>query len=192
MTETHDKNQSKSRLINAAIAYMREGSNPTTRELAERAQVNLASISYYFQGKDNLMAQALDQAAYEDLEAWIKTQLDEADPALERLRKFALFLGRIHRNFHQIARLQLEVLVLQDRPERATAMAVQTLSALIAEHRGEPAPTLQTKAQATSIMAAIHYMSIFRTQFEDMTQIPVTEDQARDAYVLALIERCAL
>lgn len=190
MTETTDTNQSKSRLINAAIAYMREGSNPTTRELAERAQVNLASISYYFQGKDNLMAQALDQAAYEDLQAWIKTQLDEADPALHRLRKFALFLGRIHRNFHQIARLQLEVLVLQDRQERATATAITILATLLAEHHDEPTSTLRIKAQATSIMAGIHYMSIFRAQFEDMTQIPVTEDQARDAYVLALIESC--
>ena len=58
----------KKRLMNAAMEFVRQGQTPTTRELAAQAEVNISAISYYFQGKENLIAEALDQAAREDIE----------------------------------------------------------------------------------------------------------------------------
>ena len=48
----------KKRLMDAAIALMKDGEAPTTRALAHEAGVNIAAINYYFQGKDNLLAEA--------------------------------------------------------------------------------------------------------------------------------------
>ena len=177
----------KKRLMDAAMAMMREGLTPTTRELVDRAGVNLSAISYYFQGKDNLMAQALDEAAVSDLERWFDVELDAGAPPEARLEKLALFLGRLHRNFHQIARLQLQFLTLKGRLEGSTTRAIAKLAELIAECRGSSEPDLGCRVSATSLMASLHYMSIAHERFDEMTGVPVGEDEGRDAYVRALL-----
>ncbi len=177
----------KKRLMDAAMATMAEGLTPTTRELVDRAGVNLSAISYYFQGKDNLMAQALDEAAVSDLERWFDAELDDAASPQARLEKLALFLGRIHRNFHKIARLQLQFLTLKGRLEGSTTLAIAKLTELIAQCRGLEGQDMGCRVSATSLMASLHYMSIAHERFDEMTGVPVGSDEERDAYVRALL-----
>ena len=59
--ESQHEEDPKKRLMMATMAYLEQGHTPTTRELARQADVNIAAINYYFQGKDNLIAQALDE-----------------------------------------------------------------------------------------------------------------------------------
>lgn len=187
MTDPEHLNDPKKRLLDAAIAFMRDGEAPTTRALAERAGVNLAAINYYFQGKDNLMAEALDQAALADLTRWVQAELPASMPPREQLDTLALFLGRIHGSFHEIANLQLRSVALAGRLDRATALACRTLARLLAACRGHREADDAARVGAASIMAAIHYTSIHHTQFEALTGISVATDAARDAYVRALV-----
>lgn len=187
MSDPQPLDDPKKRLMDAAIAFMREGETPTTRALAERAGVNLAAINYYFQGKDNLMAEALDQAALADLERWVQVELPASMTPQAQLDKLALFLGRIHGNFHEIANLQLRSVALAGRLDRATALACRTLARLLAASRGAGESDAASRVGAASIMAAIHYMSIHHAQFEALTGISVATDAARDTYVRALV-----
>ncbi|HHX87041.1 MAG TPA: TetR family transcriptional regulator, partial [Firmicutes bacterium] len=52
-----DKGDVKSRIVSAAagIVGRRIGVNLTIRELAKKADVNIAAVNYYFNSKDNLM-----------------------------------------------------------------------------------------------------------------------------------------
>ena len=174
----------KKRLMDAAIALMQEGATPTTRALAQRAGVNVAAINYYFQGKDNLLAVALDEAATADMEAWLAEELDPEWPARRRLHKLLHFLARIHRNYHPFAHAQVRALALAGRPENATQMALGALQELCTEIHGD---TELARLQGTSLMASMHYLSLFHAQFEGMTAIPVREPEQLHDYVRRLL-----
>ncbi len=187
-----DEVDPKKKLMDAAMAFLQQGETPTTRALAERAGVNIASINYYFKGKDNLIAQALDEAAVSDLRAWFASELDEQLPVRDRLIKLVHFLARIHHNYHAVARIQLELIALKDRPERSTQLAIEALRELIAERLYLPhdAPTVGLKA--SSLMASIHYLSIFHHQFTEMTGHDVSSPKALEVYVMRLLETLGL
>lgn len=176
----------KKRLMNATMAFIREGQTPTTRELAAAADVNIAAISYYFQGKDNLIAEALDQAARQDIDLWVKEHLDPARPAPERLQTFCRFLARVHWNFWKISHAQLQNVVLPGRPEYATRRACEELATLCSEL--DHISTEQAHVIAVSLMASLHYLSIFHAQFEEMTRIPVSTQEELYDYVDALLQ----
>jgi AcrR family transcriptional regulator len=175
----------KKRLMNAAMEFVRQGQTPTTRELAAQAEVNISAISYYFQGKENLIAEALDQAAREDIDLWVEEHLDPAEPAAARLQTFCRFLARVHKNFWMFSHAQLQNVVLPGRPEYATRRACEELAKLCGEleHFDEE----KARVSAVSLMASLHYLSIFHTQFQDMTKIPVDTQEALYDYVDALL-----
>lgn len=174
----------KKRLMDAAIALMKDGATPTTRALAERAGVNIASINYYFQGKDNLLAEALDSAATADMEAWLAQELDPQQSAAARLEKLLHFLARIHRNFHPFAHAQVRTLALAGRREHATERALQALQGLCLELHGDEA---RARIQGASLMASMHYLSLFHEQFEVMTSLSVETPEQLHDYVRQLL-----
>lgn len=174
----------KKRLMDAAMAWLREGETPTTRALAERAGVNIAAINYYFQGKDNLLAQALDDAATADMEAWLAGELDDADPVGARLEKLLHFLARIHRHHHAFAHIQVKTLALAGRREHATERALAALQALCQEAHGDAE---LGRVQGAALMAAMHQLSVFHSQFEGMTGIAVSTPAELHTYVRALL-----
>lgn len=188
MTETDPKKK----LMDAAMGFLMHGETPTTRALAERAGVNIASINYYFKGKDNLIAQALDQAAVADLQAWLDGELTQELPVRDRLIKFVHFLARIHHNYHAMARIQLKLIALQDRPERSTQLAIVALRGLIAERLYLPVEAPAVALKASSLMASLHYLSIFHHQFTEMTGQDVSTPKALEIYVVRLLETLGL
>jgi len=181
-----DTVSAKKRLMDAAMAFVRQGQTPTTRELAAEADVNISAISYYFQGKDNLIAEALDQAAREDIDLWVEEHLDPKEPAAARLQTFCRFLARVHKNFWMFSHAQLQNVILPGRPEYATRRAIEELSKLCAEieHIDED----RARVIAVSLMASLHYLSIFHARFQDMTHIPVDSQEELYDYVDALLE----
>ncbi len=172
----------RTRLLRAAISFVAQGHTPTTRELVARAGTNIASINYYFQGKDNLIAQALDEAAVSDIETWLTDNLPPSLSPRARLRTLCQYLGRIHRNFHTFSHAQLLNITLPGRPERATARAMAALLDLL-EQADAPHP----RHTAVSLMASLHYLSIFHAQLPEMSGLPLdTPDDLID-YVDTLL-----
>lgn len=174
----------KKRLMDAAIALMKEGETPTTRALAHEAGVNIAAINYYFQGKDNLLAEALDAAATADMEAWLAHELDPATAPMVRLEKLLHFLARIHRHYHPFAHAQIRTLALAGRREHATELALRALQDLCLEVHGD---RTRAQSQGVALMASMHYLSLFHAQFEDMTSIAVDTADALERHVGRLL-----
>ncbi|NLI70528.1 MAG: TetR family transcriptional regulator [Firmicutes bacterium] len=84
------KQNTKSRIIAAAIEMMgREGNiNATVRDIAGRADVNLASINYYFRSKDNLQSE-LEAHFSRETEAIYRILYDAGKTLEERLHEWA-------------------------------------------------------------------------------------------------------
>ena len=182
----------KRRLMLATMAFLEQGHTPTTRELASRAEVNIAAINYYFQGKDNLIAQALDEAATRDLEVWFSAALDPSVSTRDRLIEATHFLARVHHNYSKIARQQLSLIAFKDLPERATTYAIKRLSELVAARLFLPPETPVCMLKASTLMASLHYLSIFHHQYESMTGQDVSSPEALKVHVLRLLETLGL
>lgn len=179
----------KKKLLDAAIAFARQGHTPSSRELADEAGVNLAAINYYFEGKDDLIAEALDRAAVQDLRGWISEHLSEDAPPYERLRTFCRFLGRIHRDFHAFSHAQLTNITLRGRRERATELAIDTLEAILADFTAHTHDMpIDTRVRAISLMSSLHYVSIFRAHFDDISRLDIERDDELYAYIDALLD----
>ncbi|MFY9115464.1 MAG: TetR/AcrR family transcriptional regulator [Dethiobacteria bacterium] len=85
-----NKQSTKSKIIEAAIEMMgREGNiNATVRDIASRADVNLASINYYFRTKDNLQSELEKHFSQENEEIY-RILFDAGRPPVERLYDWA-------------------------------------------------------------------------------------------------------
>lgn len=156
----------RSRLLDAARGCVAERgiAGATSREITERAGANLASITYYFGSKDELLADAL----FDDLERRITpalAPLDEDGPPTERmLRTVQLLLAELDRSRSELG-VHVEALVHATRDpvygRRAAALLGrlrERLAALLHELRAEGVVPgwVDPAAMASLIMATAH------------------------------------
>lgn len=82
MTEKHTREATKKQIIIAAIECTEEKGihSITVRDIARRAEVNIAAINYYFGSKENLLAQMLAFTLYDTVLENI-TEIEEAHRA---------------------------------------------------------------------------------------------------------------
>ena len=110
-----DENQ-KDPLLQATIALLEEAKQPekvTSRQIAERAGVNLAMINYYFGSKDALIAHAV--SAILDVSSEIfKSPIDPADAPKERLRKILRQICLVVIKYRRYTRLYVPHLLLEE------------------------------------------------------------------------------
>ncbi|MGL5150929.1 MAG: TetR/AcrR family transcriptional regulator [Clostridium sp.] len=84
--------EAKDRILKAAIELMMENGEITTREVTERAGVNVASINYYFGNKNNLLKVIEEHFSNILLELQESLLCDENSKPREKLKKWALGL----------------------------------------------------------------------------------------------------
>ena len=173
------------KLLLAAVSFLETGHTPTTRELTERAGVNIAAVNYHFKSKDNLLAQAVDHAVLHSFQTWIDTELTPGPPAA-RLRHLLRHLTDSHRDLPHICRAQIQNLALKDEPERAAEVLFDLLMALLTELVPQW-PDDRRRAAALSLQASITFLSLFHPRFTPMTGIHVDSAPDRDAWVDTLL-----
>ena len=85
-----EKTDTRSRIMEAAIeAIGREGNlNVTIREIAERAEVNIAAINYHFSSKENLIAE-VESVTMEKVQLVYNLLTDDSKSPRERLMEWA-------------------------------------------------------------------------------------------------------
>ncbi|WP_058301667.1 TetR/AcrR family transcriptional regulator [Gorillibacterium timonense] len=73
----------KKALLDATVALLHETQDAallTVRQIADRAQVNIAMINYYFTSKDELVNQAIDLVLKDAVEQWLTVKEEDVDP----------------------------------------------------------------------------------------------------------------
>lgn len=177
------------KLLEAAISFLEVGHTPTTRELTERAGVNIAAVNYHFKGKDALLAQAIDHAVLGRFQGWVDAEL--TGPPEARLRRLLRYLVDAHRDVPHISRAQLQNLALKDEPERAG----ETLFALLLDLLTQLVPDwsdARRRTAALSLQASVTALSLYHGRLTPMTGIPLATSDDRDAFVAALLTNHAL
>jgi AcrR family transcriptional regulator len=74
----------KEMILQKAIQLFGSNGKLTIRELSKATQVNVASITYYFGGKDNLLAE-IEERLFTDLDGIIHSTVQEATAPQEKL-----------------------------------------------------------------------------------------------------------
>jgi AcrR family transcriptional regulator len=123
----------KQQILDAAIhLFARKGFSATgVREIARRATVNLAMISYYFGSKRGILEAALDMFFQRYLEVTVQA-LDGDDPPERKLRRFIRSIVMLLRNNNDLVRIAFTELPF-DMPEIADFKAerVKKIAALL-------------------------------------------------------------
>src|ERR1044071_2795600 len=89
--------RTRTRLLDAAGEVFAERGyrNATVREICQRAGANIASVNYYFKGKEGLYAQVVDYAQA-CMHSAYPIRMDPSAPAADRLAQFIrAFLVRV-------------------------------------------------------------------------------------------------
>lgn len=99
------KNPSKQKVIDAASSlFFQKGFHGTSvRDIAEKAAVNVSSVSYYFNGKQGLLEHAVTTYYEEYLETIEKAIVNASDlTALERLNVLIFTIIQYKQSKHQL------------------------------------------------------------------------------------------
>lgn len=103
-------------LLQATIALLEEAKQPekvTSRQIAERAGINLAMINYYFGSKDTLVAQAVSEILDISSELF-RFPPDPAKPPKERLRGILRQICLVVLKYRRYTRLYVSHLLLEE------------------------------------------------------------------------------
>lgn len=170
-----DSSEVRARLLEAARRCVAEQgiAGATSREITERAGANLASITYYFGSKDELLADAL----FDDLEARISpalAPLDRDGPAAERmLATVQLLLAELDRSRSELG-VHVEALVHATRDpvygRRAEVLLGRLrdrLAALLTELRAEGVvPAWVDPVAMSSLIVATAHGIVLQAQLD--------------------------
>jgi AcrR family transcriptional regulator len=100
----------KQSLMEAAIALMQETQDPqslTVRQIAARANVNTALVSYYYGSKDELIHAAVDKILHIEAGMWLISPEDETEP-MERLKNMLRQMSDMVITYYHFTKVSLE------------------------------------------------------------------------------------
>jgi TetR/AcrR family transcriptional regulator, regulator of cefoperazone and chloramphenicol sensitivity len=109
----------KQALMEAAVSLMRETQDPrslTVRQIAARANVNAALVSYYYGSKDELIHAAVDEIMQTEAGKWLMPPDGETDPML-RLKGMLRQMSDMVINYYQFTKVSLEFAITQGSTE---------------------------------------------------------------------------
>ncbi len=105
--------------MEATIALMRETQDPqslTVRQIAARANVNTALVSYYYGSKDELIHAAVDEIMQAEAGKWLTLPEGETDP-MERLKSMLRQMSDMVISYYQFTKVSLEFAITQGGTE---------------------------------------------------------------------------
>lgn len=175
-------NTTKDRILEAADQLFGElgFDATTTREIAERSQVNKALIHYHFKNKEGLLASVLD-SYYQNLANTLRLSLQSTGPLRQRmidlLDSYVDFLSH-NRNFNRIVQREAAG---GKHMERISAHMAPLFQLGVAVVQGAYPSTVSGDLSATQLLVSFYGMVIsyftFNRLIEDLTgSDPLSEE----------------
>ncbi len=114
-----DEYKVKDKILSAAVEILkqtRDASKITARQIAAKAQVNLAMINYYFDSKDALISLAVSSVIKENADTMRSAEKKSGSPK-ENLRDFLVNLSDITVQFAGLTRPSIPYILLEGELE---------------------------------------------------------------------------
>ena len=175
----------KKRLIDATKELLFSTQEPgkiTARQIAAKAEVNLAMINYCFQSKEKLLKIAIDEIVAAEFQ---KTAVEE-DSALspkERLKRLLCRVSEVTLQFERITRLSIPYQLLEAPIELPMAILPY-----VKEHFSGSRPDSYCKMAAYELVTVLQTVLYRKKDFAAFSGIPLTTNADLSAFIDSQVE----
>ena len=176
----------KAKILEAAIALLNEVDDPdtiTARQIAERAGVALGLINYHFQGRDNLLNEAVGAIVGGTAADWYQPFAhSDVDPAV-RLRELIKQTSRLVIRYEKFMRITISHGLLHGEVE-TPALIVP----LLREIFGASKPEVEVRMLAYQLIVALQVSFLQSDAYRRYCGVNHRDDAQRDAAIDLLID----
>jgi AcrR family transcriptional regulator len=176
----------KERLLQAACNLLMEGvelQQLSSRQIAKRANVGAAMINYYFQTKENLIAQAL-QHTVDVLSSQSETASREAGMSpYERIKQRGRVIGDFMARFPALANIMLPQHLMHPRADDNHAQMAEALEVNLREYFGDRKSERQIKILAMQLMAPLILFFLRHSVAQEQYGIDFYDEEQRNAFI---------
>lgn len=176
----------KDRILDATLAILREVDDPaaiTVRQIAQRAEVSLGSINYYFQSKEALLSEAVGQVMMREAVRWFERATDRDDDPLTRLRMLLKETSRIGMQYPRM----LQLMTLHGLQQGDVGVPVMILP-LLREIFDDRKSDLELRLLALQLIIPLQAASVNPASYRSYTGYDLTDDRQRDTLIDRLID----
>jgi AcrR family transcriptional regulator len=187
-----EKVSTKERILQTAIRLLldRRTENLTTREIAKEAGVNVAAIHYYFQTKENLIAEAYAAATHigftHGMQVFAQKDLPARERAVQFLKGYAVGIVE----YPNVSRAGFSgMLFAEETSERFSRYLGQMFEALQATfgEMGE-ADEKRRAGKALAALSSVILPFLFLGAFRGISGIDYSDRAERDRYIELLVD----
>lgn len=187
-----DDGKTKEKLIETVLQLLTEKSAHllTIREIANKANVNSASISYYFGSKENLIEEA-SQFYWKQWDDMLKELEDNKQSGVERLKKYLYNYLNYILKYDGIFKSYIAKVISQSEYDSQAGKNIKKLSDIVKEiirdiTRIKDEQALKFKTIA--ILSAIAYPALLGTYGVSSLELNIYDDELKKKYIDELVE----
>ncbi len=182
------------RILEAAIAVIEEFGfhNVTVRRLAAKAEVNIASISYYFRSKEQLMSKVLEMMVDNAFD-WSELEHTESLPPRQQLLAVMDHLTKGAQSLPEVTRAYFYDALVNGNYEARTVKEINSFMDTLCQKLLNKGCRMHEKDLRTSItqifMTGLLSVGVVPNIFKPFALIDLTRDSERKTFLKSLIDR---
>lgn len=180
---------SKEAILITTMAMLREMpmQQVTIREIAKRAQVNIAAISYYFSTKEALFSEALDNIIQTSLAEWVSQHLDLNRPSEADLSRFLIMLHQACVDQPDFAKTRVYS-SLTSQTLNGANLTIYTLLFTLLKNLYPSLSESPCRLRTSLLFSSLVALSCSPQEMSTFTGMTLTEQESLEQYVQQLIE----
>ena len=183
----------RQQIIEVALDILGEkaGSNITTREIAEKAGVNIASINYHFGTKDKLLDEAM-AFLLERVYALIRVLGRREDPPDERLRYFCREFLLISGRYPGIIKNIVGALIFEEKTSPRIMALIPPLFNTLSDAIGTKHPDITHSKRvyrSGNLLMSLIFPQVFSHYYRQMVTGSLGEEFTIDEYLELILEQ---
>ncbi len=163
----------------------------TVRQIAERADVNVAAINYYFRSKDRLFEAAMEQAMHNVFDEWMGIIRDRGRSIRARLKDILHGVVRDVDLNPGITRAQVDGPSVEEEHEKLGASWTRRFIALMSAETQAALPSVSSvviQAALVEMYATATFVPMATGMFATVLPFDLQEDDGRNAFVDHLLD----
>ncbi|HPW40129.1 MAG TPA: TetR family transcriptional regulator [Bacillota bacterium] len=174
----------KEKILQAALNLLDsegDAGEITTRQIAKKANVNLALINYYYQSKENLMVMAAGYRMGGIIEQVLKESNTDEDPVV-KLKKLLTTTADFSFKHHEIFKIAITG-ELKEGCKTSCAMVIPLLKELFG-NKSEA----ELRIIALQLMLPFHFIVLYPDKYGDYLDVDFFNDQQRTRMIIRMTE----
>lgn len=179
-----DKRTAKEKIFEAVLELMESEENIesiTTRQIAQKAEVNLALINYYFKSKENLLSQAA-QIKMEGIISQVLEYSSSKEPASERLKKLLAAAADFSFRYNEIFKISVGG-ELKEGCKNTCALVMPLLEEIFI-NKSEA----DLRIIALQLMLPFHYIVLYPDKYKDYLNTDFFDKQQRTQMIYKMAD----